>query len=46
MILKDYIDAIESNALKNDELTDELQQWLRWAKEKAEMFNPINNHIS
>ena len=41
MILKDYIDAIESNALKNGGLTDELQEWLRWAKEKAERFNPI-----
>jgi hypothetical protein len=42
MILKDYIDAVETNANLSGGLTDELQQWLTWAKEKAERFNPLN----
>lgn len=43
MILKDYIDAIEANANQTGGLTEELKDWLTWAKDKAERFNPINN---
>lgn len=41
MILHEYIMAVEDKAILSEGLTDELQQWLRWAKEKAEKFNPI-----
>lgn len=36
-----FSNAIESNAIKNNELTVELQEWLIWAKDKSERFDPI-----
>ena len=44
-ILNEYIYAIETNANLSDGLSDELQEWLKWAKEKADRFNPILNII-
>lgn len=43
-ILYEYIKAIEDNAILSGGISDELKDWLIWAKEKAEKFNPINNH--
>jgi len=42
-ILNEYIAEIETKANLSGELTDELKQWLNWAKNKAEKFNPLNN---
>lgn len=42
-ILDEYISEIENKAILTGALTKELQEWLRWAKEKADRFNPLNN---
>ena len=42
-ILDEYISEIENKAILSGTLTNELQEWLKWAKEKAERFNPLNN---
>lgn len=39
-IIRAYINAVELNAEKNGGLTDELKQWLEWAKQKADWFDP------
>ena len=44
MILTEYIDDIENKANLSGCITDELQDWLKWAREKAASFNPINDH--
>lgn len=41
-IISDYINAIESNAVQNHIMTDELSQWLEWARRKVAEFNPLN----
>jgi hypothetical protein len=41
-ILNEYIDSIENKANMEGCLTDDLQEWLKWAREKAERFNPLN----
>jgi len=45
-ILDEYISEIENKAILKGTLTTELQEWLRWAKEKADRFNPLNNFLS
>ncbi len=41
-IISDYINAIESNAVQKHIMTDELVQWLEWARRKVADFNPLN----
>lgn len=43
MILNEYIKAVEDKAILSGGISDELKEWLIWAKEKVEKFNPINN---
>jgi hypothetical protein len=40
-ILYAYINAIEANANEKDIMTDELKEWLVWAKKKADWYNPF-----
>lgn len=42
-ILNEYIAEIESKLIADCELTDKSKEWLGWAKEKAEKFNPLND---
>lgn len=42
-ILNDFIAEIEKKLIASMELTDVKKEWLRWAKLKAENFNPLNN---
>lgn len=39
-MLRTYIDRIEENALSNDSLTDEIKEWVSWARKKADWFDP------
>lgn len=40
-IVREYLQEIESQAKKYDELTPELIEWLKWAKEKTNMYDPL-----
>ena len=37
-----YIAEIENKAIQSNRMTEELKDWLSWAKEKAEKLNPLN----
>ncbi len=36
-----YINAIETNAINTNTLTEELKNYIKWAKDKADWYNPI-----
>jgi hypothetical protein len=40
-ILREYINEFEGNASKNGNLTKELQEWIIWAKQKADWYDPL-----
>jgi hypothetical protein len=42
-IIRDYIDSIEHQATKKNNLTTELKEWLQWAKDKVDWFDPLVN---
>jgi hypothetical protein len=42
-LLRDYIKAVEENASINDNLTYELQIWLKRAIEKVDWYDPLTN---
>lgn len=39
--LREFIAAVEDRARHDDKLTPEKQQWLEWAKAKADWFDPL-----
>lgn len=39
--LRNYIQAVENDANKNNNLTEELKTWLQWATDKANWYDPI-----
>ena len=42
-LIHDYVDEVEKNAIQKDKLTEELKEWINWARIKAEAYNPIMN---
>jgi hypothetical protein len=40
-ILREYIDRFEQNSLKNNTLSEELKEWITWARDKADWFDPF-----
>jgi hypothetical protein len=42
-ILRNYVQVLEDNAFKEDKLTDELKDWLDWAKKKIDWYDPLIN---
>ena len=40
-IVREYLKELETNAIQNNQLTRELQDWLKWAKDKADWFDPM-----
>jgi hypothetical protein len=42
-ILRDYIQTVEANAIRNGNNTDEMQGWIIWAKQKVEWYDPLIN---
>ena len=42
-IYRNFIEATEQKAIKENKLTDELKEWIKWAKEKADWFDPFTN---
>lgn len=39
--LRNYIQAVKNNAKKNNNLTEELKNWIQWATDKANWYDPI-----
>jgi hypothetical protein len=42
-MLRRYIRKVKKVAIKNDNLTDDLKKWIRWAKQKADWYDPFIN---
>ena len=42
-IYRNFIAATEQKAIKDNNLTDERKEWIKWAKEKADWFDPFTN---
>ncbi|MDX9694305.1 MAG: hypothetical protein RBT49_00785 [Bacteroidales bacterium] len=38
---RDYIQTIEENAMKSGTTSNDLKEWLRWAKDKADWYDPL-----
>lgn len=43
LILREYITAVEEKALQTGALTDELINWLSWANQKVDRYDPLNS---
>ena len=44
-ILRSYISSLETRAIKNESLTEELKIWSEWAKLKVDWYDPLINRI-
>jgi hypothetical protein len=42
-MIREYIDSIEIQATNKQCLTPELEEWLKWAKDKVDWFDPLVN---
>jgi len=42
-IIRMYIKTIEAKAIENEQLTDELKDWIQWAYKKADWYDPLIN---
>jgi len=40
-VLREYIYEVEANAEENGSLSDELNNWIDWARKKADWYNPL-----
>lgn len=41
--IRDYVSQIEERATISSSLTEELRDWIQWAREKADWFDPFIN---
>lgn len=39
--IRDYIKAIKDRALEQNELTEDLQNWINWASKKVDLYDPF-----
>jgi hypothetical protein len=42
-ILRNYIQTVEANAIKNDIFTEEFMTWMTWAEQKVSWYDPLIN---
>lgn len=42
-IYRKFIDATEQRAIQENKLTEELKDWIKWANDKADWFDPFIN---
>jgi hypothetical protein len=42
-ILRYYLQTVEANAIESGVISDEMQSWLVWARQKVEWFDPLIN---
>jgi hypothetical protein len=40
-IVREYLNELETKASLNNQLTLEVQDWLKWAKDKTDWFDPM-----
>jgi len=40
--MRDYIKAVEQNAVEKGGITDEVQNWLDWANNKVDSYDPLD----
>ena len=41
--IRAYIQQVEQKAANNNELTEETQQWIQWARNKVDWYDPLTN---
>ena len=41
--LRNFIKELESNAIKENKLSEELSNWIKWSNNKADWFDPLVN---
>jgi hypothetical protein len=42
-IIRNYIQTVEANKMKEGNITDEFTQWLAWAEQKVSWYDPLVN---
>jgi len=42
-IIRNYIQTVEANAIRNGKITEEFTQWLAWAEQKVSWYDPLVN---
>jgi len=42
-ILRDYVQTVEAKVVKTGNISDEMQNWIVWAKQKIEWYDPLIN---
>jgi|WetSurSiteA1Bulk_404760.scaffolds.fasta_scaffold00059_27 hypothetical protein len=42
-IIRNYIQTVEANAIRNGNTTEEFTQWLAWAEQKVSWYDPLAN---
>jgi hypothetical protein len=43
LIIRRYIEAVKQKAINTDNLTPEKEEWINWANDKADWFDPLIN---
>lgn len=43
-LVRSFITKFEKKLIKENNLTDEKKDWIKWAKEKADVLDPLNNN--
>lgn len=41
--LRNFIKELESNAIKENKLSEELSNWIKWSNDKADWYDPLEN---
>lgn len=41
--MRNYIKQIENNAINENKLSEELSNWIKWASDKADWYDPLTN---
>jgi hypothetical protein len=42
-IIRNYIQTVEANAIRNGNITEEFTKWLAWAEQKVSWYDPLVN---
>ena len=44
-IIRNYIQTVEANAIRNGNITEEFTHWLAWAEQKVSWYDPLVNGL-
>ena len=42
--VRNYIKEVESKAIRENILTEDLSSWIRWATDKIDVFDPLTSN--